>query len=81
MVVNRSQAGSWQGQYAGAGLHCNEGAGWEPTTWQKAVHTEPSSVFKLAATNAIKRTNKHHKHKATAAAKLQCKKARYSAMQ
>ena len=71
--VNRSQAGFWQGQCAGADLRCNEGAGWGPTTWQKAVHTEPSSVFKLAAADMIKCTNKDHKHKATAAAKLQRK--------
>ena len=25
--INRSQAGSWEGRCAGAGLHCNEGAG------------------------------------------------------
>lgn len=77
--INRSQAGSWQGRCAGAGLRCNEGAGWGPTAWQRAVHTEPSSVFKNAAANAIKRTNKDRKRKATAAAKLQRKKARYSA--
>ena len=77
--INRSQAGSWQGQCAGAGLRCNEGAGWGPTTWQKAVHTEPSNVFKLAAADAIKRTDTDRKRKATAAAKLQRKKARYSA--
>ena len=77
--INRSQAGSWQGRCAGAGLRCNEGAGWGPTTWEKAVHREPSDVFKLAATDAIKRTDKDRKRKATAAAKLQRKKARYSA--
>ena len=76
--INRSQAGSWQGWCAGAGLRCNEGAGWGPTTWQKAVHTEPSNVFKLAAADAIKRTDMDRKRKATAAAKLQRKKARYS---
>ena len=68
--INRSQAGSWQGRCAGVGLCCNEGAGWGPTTWQKAVHTEPSNVFKLAAADAIERIDKDHKHKATAAAKL-----------
>ena len=68
--INRSQAGSWQSRCAGAGLCCNEGAGWGSTTWQKAVHTEPSDVFKLAAADAIKRTNKDRKRKATAAAKL-----------
>ena len=77
--INRSQAGSWLGRCAGAGLRCNEGAGWGPATWQKAVHTEPSSVFKLAAADAIKRTNKDQKHKAIAAAKLQHKKAQYNA--
>ena len=76
--INRSQAGSWQGRCAGAGFHCNEGAGWGPTAWQKAVHTEPSSVFKFAAADAIKRTSKDHKRKATAAANLQRKKARHS---
>ena len=30
--INRSQAGSWQGRCAKAGLHCNEGTGWGPTT-------------------------------------------------
>ena len=77
--INRSQAGSWQGRCAGAGLRCNEGAGWGPTAWQRAIHTEPSSVFKNAAANVIKHTNKDRKRKATAAAKLQHKKARYSA--
>ena len=76
--MNRSQAGSWQGLCAGADLHGNEGAGWGTTTWQKAVHTEPSSVFKLVADNAIKCSNKDHKYKATAVKKLQHKKARYS---
>ena len=61
-------------------LCCNEGAGWEPPTWQKAVHTEPSKVFKFAAADSIKRTDKDRKRKATAAAKLQWKKARYSAL-
>ena len=73
--TSKSQAGSWQGRCAGAGQCCNEGAGWGPTTWQKAVHTEPSNVFKLAATDAIKHTDKDCKRKATAAAKLQHKKA------
>ena len=77
--INRSQAGSWQGRCAGAGLRCNEGAGWGPTTWQKAVHTEPSNVFKLAAADAIKCTDTDRKRKAMAAAKLQHKKAQYSA--
>ena len=77
--INRNQAGLLQGRCAGAGLRCNEGAGWGPITWHKAVHTEPSSVFKFAAANAIKRTNKDCKCKATAAAKLECKKAQYSA--
>ena len=73
--INRSQAGSWDGRCAGAGLRCNEGAGWGPKIWQKAVHTEPSDVFKLAAADAIKRTDKDRKRKATAAAKQQRKKA------
>ena len=77
--MNRSQAGSWQDLCAGADLHGNEGAGWRTTTWQKAVHTEPSSVFKLVAANVIKCTNKDRKHKATAVAKLQHKKAQYRA--
>ena len=64
--INRSQAGSWQGQCAGAGLRSNEGAA---TMWQKAVHREPSDVFKLAATEAIKHTDKDRKRKATATAK------------
>ena len=76
--INRSQAGSWQGPCAGAGLRSNEGAGWGPTIWQKAVHREPSDVFKLAATEAIKHTDKDRKRKATATAKQQRKKARYS---
>ena len=76
--INRSQAGSWQGRCAGAGLHNNEGAGWGPTMWQKAVHREPSDVFKFAATKAIKHTDKDSKRKTTATAKQQCKKARYS---
>ena len=76
--INRSQSGSWQGRCAGAGLRCNEGAGWGPIAWQKAVHIEPSSAFKLAAADEIKRTNKDRKRKATAAAKLQRKKARCS---
>ena len=77
--INRSQAGLWQGQCAGSGLCCNEGAGWGTTTWQKAVHSKLSNVFKLATADAIKRTDKDCKHKTTAAAKLQCKKAQYSA--
>ena len=76
--INRSQAGSWQGRCAGAGLRNNEGAGWGPPTWQKAVHSEPSGVFKLAATEAIKQTDNDRKRKATATAKQQCKKARYN---
>ena len=72
--INRSQAGSWQGRCAGADLRYNEGAGWRPTTWQKAVHTEPSSAFKLAAANAIKRIKNDRKRKAAAVTKLQCKK-------
>ena len=76
--INRSQAGSWQGRCAGAGLRCNEEAGWGPTAWQKAVHIEPSDVFKLAATDAIKRTDNDCKRKATASAKQQRKKARRS---
>jgi len=31
--INRRQAGSWEGQCADAGLHCNEGAGWGLTSW------------------------------------------------
>ena len=77
--INRNQAGSWQGRCAGAGLRCNEGAAWGPTTWQKATHREPSDVFKRAAADAIKRNDKDRKRKATASAKLQRKKARYSA--
>jgi len=46
--------------------------------WKKAVGTEPSNVFKLAAADAIKRTDNDRKRKASAAAKLQRKKARYS---
>ena len=76
--IIRSQAGSWDGRCAGAGLRCNEGAGWGPQIWQKAVHTEPSDVFKLAAADAIKRTDKDRKCKATAGAKQQRKKARHS---
>ena len=76
--MNRGQAGSWQGRCAGAGLCSNAGDGWEPTMWQKAVHSEPSDVFKLAATVSIKQTDKDRKRKATATAKQQCKKARYS---
>ena len=74
--INRIQGGSWHGHCAGAGLRCNEGAGWGPTAWQKSVNTEPSNVFKLAAAEAIKRTTTDRKRKATAAAKLQRKKAR-----
>ena len=66
--MNRSQAGSWQGRCAGAGLCSYEGAGWGPTMWQKAVHREPSDVFKLAATEVIKHTDKDHEHKATTTA-------------
>ena len=47
-----------------------------PTAWQKSVNTEPSNIFKLAAAEAIKRTTTDCKRKATAAAKLQRKKAR-----
>ena len=60
------------------GLRNNEGAGWGPPTWQKAVHSEPSGVFKLAATEAIKQTDNDRKRKATATAKQQRKKARYN---
>ena len=74
--INRSQAGSWEGQCAGTGLHCNEGTGWGPTSWTKAVNTEPSDVFKLSAANAIKCTDMDWKRKAEPAANLQHK--RYS---
>ena len=76
--INRSQAGSWEGWCAGAGLHCNEGAGWGPTLWAKVVDTEPSDIFKLSAANAIKLTDKDRKRKVKPAAKLQRKRARYS---
>ena len=76
--INRSQSGSWGGRCAGAGLRCNEGAGWGPSMWKTAVCTEPSDVFKLAAANAVKRTDNDRKRKASADAKLQRKKARYS---
>ena len=46
----------------------------EPDGHQKAIHTEPSDVFKLAAAYAIKHTCKDHKRKATTATKLECKK-------
>ena len=46
--------------------------------WKTAVHTEPSDMFKLAAANAVKRTDNDQKRKASAAAKLQRKKAQYS---
>ena len=42
------------------------------------LSTEPSSIFKLAAANAIKCTNKDRERKTTAAAKPQHKKAQYS---
>ena len=29
--------------------------GWEPSVWKKAVDSEPSDVFKLAAADATKR--------------------------
>ena len=46
---------------------------------RKLSETEPSDVFKLAAADAIKHSEKDRKRKATAAARLQCKKARYGA--
>jgi len=59
--INRSQSGSWDGQCAGAGLRCNEGAGRGPSMWKKAVNTEPSDVFKHAAADAVIRTDKDQK--------------------
>ena len=76
--INRTQGGSWHGRCAGAGLRCNEGAGRGPTAWKKAVNTEPSNIFKLAAADAIKCTTTDRKRKASTAAKLQRKKARCS---
>ena len=76
--INRSQAGSWDGQCAGAGLHCNEGAGWGPPSWKQIVHKEPSNIYKQVANNVIKCTEADRKRKATSAAKVQRKKARYS---
>ena len=76
--INRNQAGSWEGQCAGAGLHCNEGAGWGPTSWAKVVGTEPTDIFNLFAANAIKHTEKDRKRKAEPAAKVQRKRAWYS---
>ena len=76
--INRCQAGSWNGRCAGAGLRCNEGAGWGPSVWKKAIDSEPSDVFKFAAADATKRTDNDRKRKASATAKLQRKKARYS---
>jgi len=49
-----------------------------PTSWTKALNTEPSNIFKLCAANAIKRTDKDRKCKAEPAAKLKRKKAQYT---
>ena len=77
--INRCQAGSWNGRCACAGLRCNEGARWGPSGWKKAVESEPSDVFMLAAADATKRAyHNDWKRKASATAKLQCKKVKGS---
>ena len=42
----------------------------QTTAWQKAVNTEPSSVFMRAAAEATKCTNTDYKRKGTVAVKL-----------
>ena len=76
--VNRSQAGSWQGRCAGAGLRWNEGAAWGPLSWEKATGGQPTATFEKVADTAKKLTDKDRKRKSEHAAKLQRKKARYS---
>jgi len=76
--INRSQAGSWNGRCAGAGLRCNEGAAWGPKCWEQALSVEPSDVFQEVSAAAVKETEKARKRKASDNAKLQRKKARYS---
>ena len=43
--INRSQAGSWNGCCAGAGLQCSEGAAWGPKCWEQALSVQPSYGF------------------------------------
>ena len=76
--INRSQAGSWNGCCAGAGLRCNKGAAWGPKSWEQALSVQPSDVFQEVSAAAVKETEKARKRKASENAKLQWKRARYS---
>ena len=70
--INRSQAGSWNGHCAGAGLRCNKVASWGPKYWEQALSVQPSDVFQEVAAAAVKELERARKRKA---AKLQRKKA------
>ena len=77
-MINRNQAGSWQGQCAEQAfvaikeLHGNQQHG-------RKLSTQSYSIFKLVTADAIKCTNKDPKYKAIAAAKLQCNRYNLSA--
>ena len=76
--INRSQRGSWNGRCAGAGLRCNEGPTWGPTSWEKVTSRSPNDVFKTNSLTLLKQTDNDRKRKSTEQAKQQRKKAKFT---
>ena len=49
-VINRSQSGSWEHRYMGAGLQQNTCKDWGPIAWSKMTLSNPNSIFNDSTT-------------------------------
>ena len=67
--INRSQSGSWEGRWAGAGLRQVLGPAWGPKAWKNATGCEANPIFKSTAEMKEKQVDTDRKRKASEAVK------------
>lgn len=54
--INRSQAGSWTGRCAGAGLQQNLAGDWSPQVWEMLVGTQANNVLSEVSSKREKKS-------------------------